>query len=122
MRLRKITNMSNINRIRTKLKELNAPKPWFWDQAEDQWVLHLYNDWDVEDVEGYIAIRKKEVKWGVVVIGLKEWSTKSHMDSDFNLYYDELILLSETLQEAKRKVDLLLGSDSGEIPPFENPQ
>jgi hypothetical protein len=97
--------MNNFDEIRARLKQLR-PTPgysWWWD--DDQWALQLYGS-DTADDEGYIAIvHTEDGRWGIkVVIGEPGMGT------------DKLIFVTNYLEEAKRKVDMLLAWDSGEIP------
>jgi hypothetical protein len=103
--------VNNFDEIRARLKQLR-PTPgysWWWD--EDQWALLLHDgDPNNADDEGYIAIvQMKSRKWGIkVLIG------------EPSMGPDGIIFLSNSLEEAKHKVDMLLGWDSGEIPLFGN--
>ena len=107
-----------INEIRAILKRF-YPRPgygWLWDTEcgdEDQWLLPLRdsNDGDMDYEAGVITISPvKYGKWGVgICIDVDDahvWGT------------DNFIFVCNTPQEAKRKVDILLGWNSGEIPLF----
>ena len=84
---------------------------WRWEteQRRNQWLLPLY-DADIET--GIVAVitinPTKRGKWGVgIYVKLEEgrgWRTNG------------LILVSNTPEEAKRKVDNLLRSNSPEFP------
>ena len=78
------------------------------------WALLLHDDNpNNADDEGYIAIVPMESgKWGIW--GIKVVIAKPNMGPD------GIIFLSNTLEGAKHKVDMLLGWDSGEIPLFGN--
>src|SRR5215467_9373463 len=105
------------DKIKVLLKRFH-PRPqgaWVWEteQRRDQWLLPLYDSNDAEidyeaDVVAVITINPtKHRKWGVgIYIKLEErrsWRT------------DGLIFVSNTPEEAKRKVDMLLRSNSGEL-------
>src|SRR5262249_56005159 len=103
------------DKIKVLLKRFH-PRPecaWVWEteQRRDQWLLPLYdsNDADIKtEAVAVITINPtKHGKWGVrIYIKLQEgrsWRT------------DGLILVCDTSEEAKRKVDILLGSNSGEL-------
>jgi hypothetical protein len=88
---------------------------WRWEteQRRNQWLLPLYDSNDADIETGIVAVitinPTKRGKWGVgIYIKLEEgrgWRTNG------------LIFVSNTPEETKRKVDILLGSNSGELPP-----
>jgi hypothetical protein len=98
------------DQIRATLKQLYATPgySWWWDEeGEDgpQWALLLHDDSDTADDAGYIAIRQTDWRWAVkVVLG------------EPGISPNQPIFVCDTLQEAKRKVDMLIAFDSGPIP------
>jgi hypothetical protein len=108
------------DKIKVLLKRFH-PRPecaWMWEteQRRDQWLLPLYDDNDADVETGVVAVitinSTKRGKWGVgIYIKLEEgrsWRT------------DGLIFVSNTPEEAKRKVDNLLRLNSPEFPPSED--
>jgi hypothetical protein len=92
--------------------------PWVWEtkKSKGQWLLPMYNSNDADIETGVVAVitinPTKGGKWGVgIYIKLEEgrsWRT------------DGLIFVSNTPEGVKRKVDILLGLNSGELPPRED--
>jgi hypothetical protein len=115
--------INDTNKIIERLKQLR-PSPgysWWWDtesknldQSYDEgcWCLPLHDSSDTCDNFAYIDIvRREDGKFGLCV-------RVEFFDSDgkfVTLQTDNLIFVRNTLQEAKRKVDMLLALDSGEI-------
>jgi hypothetical protein len=124
------------DKIRLLLKRFYPRRGWEWDTDfwdEHLWMEHEYidpeieidtingidgtwllslrdsNDGDIDFEAGFICVvPTKDGKWGVwMLIGDED-------DCDWDT--DDLIFVSNTPQEAKCKVDMLLGSNSGEIP------
>jgi hypothetical protein len=108
--------MSDIDpQVRAGLKQLQctAGYGWWWD--EDQWALLLsdLNDTDSADEAGYLAIVPIEARrWAIRFVIPEEWAR--------GLASDDLLFIRDTLQEAKRHVDMLLASDTPDIPLFGN--
>jgi hypothetical protein len=95
--------MSDIDsQVRARLKQLRytAGYGWWWD--EDQWALLLsdLNDTDSADEAGYVAIVPTEYR---------RWAIRFVIDE---LASDDLFFVRDTLEEAKRHVDMLLASDT----------
>src|SRR5262245_46853475 len=117
--------MNEINQLIARLKQLKstAGYSWWWDEDNAVvkhsfdggcWCLLLHDGSNTAEGAGYIAIvRRKDGKWGLHAI--------AHSDEAEATYgTDNLIFVTGTLEEAKRKVDMLLRVDSGEIPLFGN--
>jgi hypothetical protein len=108
--------MSNIDsQVRARLKQLHCTPGygWWWD--EDKWALLLSdrNNTDSADEAGYVAIVPTEDRrWAIRLVIGDEWG--------HGLPRDKFFFVSNTLQEAKRHADMLLGIDTPDIPLFGN--
>jgi hypothetical protein len=99
--------------VKQKAMELSAmgvSTGWIWDNGGDcfQCVLHLC-DMDAKTIDsaGYAAIRP---------IGESQYAL------EFCLWPScDLSLIFQTMQEAQRYLDTLLGADTPQIPPFQPP-
>ena len=108
------------DKIKVLLKRFH-PRPecaWMWEteQRRDQWLLPLYDGNDADIETGVVAVitinSTKRGKWGVGIYikldAARSWRT------------NDLIFVSNTPEEAKRKVDNLLRLNSPEFPPSED--
>jgi len=89
---------------------------WETKQRRNQWLLPLYDSNDADIETGVLAVitinPTKRGKWGVGIY-VKLDATRGWRTND-------LIFVSNTPEEAKRKVDKLLRSNSPEFPPRED--
>ena len=99
--------------LRARLKELEVdPHGWRWDEDdEDECCFLLLHDPCTSISEQFNQIgflKTKEGKWRIEYVTKVPPFGRGMQDAD---PYD-------TLQEAKRSVDILLGFDTGPIPPY----
>ena len=97
--------------VRQKAKDICAmglTPGWFWDNGGDcfQCVLHLCDiDAETTDPAGYAAIRP---------FGSSQYALEFCLEPGFDPRF-----IFDTMLEAQRHLDALLGSDTPQIPPFE---
>lgn len=113
--------MSEISsQIRARLKQLHRTPGYGWwldtsvpDVRYDQWALLLFdpNNTETVDEAGYVAIVPTEDRrWAVRFVIADE--------PDHGLAMNDPLFVCETLQEAKRRINMLLGFDTPEISLF----
>jgi hypothetical protein len=111
--------MSDINnQIRARLKQLHCTPGYGWwldkdceEVPYDQWALLLSdrNNTQSADEAGYVAIvPTQDWRWAIRFVIADEWGHGPGVD--------DLSFVTNTLQEAKRHVDMLLGFDTPDIP------